>query len=188
MDREVPRLELEEPEREVSGEATATVPSNNPPMNQPEVDGGGTAEASGEHGGYGPVRPRLQRYHDDPYDTGLWCVTDELKEVVEQQTVLLGVHTPAAGSPAGASSGESWWICAINSEDVQYRRTGSSRSGGRSWKFLEVVHMFRRGIGGRREPMWRKVLPSGGECYTDFYVQGKDDELLYLVKKGSDEV
>ena len=54
-----PGEELEEPEREVSGEATATVPSNNPPMNQPEVDGGGTAEASGEHGGYGPVRTTL---------------------------------------------------------------------------------------------------------------------------------
>ncbi|CAJ1337053.1 unnamed protein product, partial [Effrenium voratum] len=65
-------------------------------------------------GNYGPIRPRLQRYHDEPYSTGLWCVTEDLKEVEEQHTTVMEI--------------------------------------------------------------------SGG--YTDFYVQGKDDELLYLVKKG----
>ena len=60
------------------------------------------------------------------------------------------------------------------------RRTVMEISGGGTyvqkgnWRFQK--HQVAEG-----PPMWWRG-------YTDFYVQGKDDELLYLVKKGSDEV
>ena len=177
-----PGEELEEPEREVSGEATGAAPTDVP---NPD------SEVAGE-GNYGPIRPRLQRYHDEPYGTGLWCVTRDLKEVEEQHTtplddyweyvpqhrVLRRVHQTerVSGFVPSLQRG-----CPVPPNKLKSaRRTVMEISGGGTyvqkgnWRYQK--HQVAEG-----PPMrWRG--------YTDFYVQGKDDELLYLVKKGSDEV
>ena len=101
-------------------------------------------------------------------------MTDELKDVEEQQTQA----ERAGGFVPSLQRG-----CPIppnRLKSVPVRRTFVEVSGGGTY--------VQRGNWRSQKTYVAEGTPIWWRGYTDFYVQGKDDELHDLVKKGSDEV